>query len=409
MREPVLFVEHATRTSRRYRPGDPPVVVREHWRGGCLDTPDGPGATAHRFADGTDLVDHVRLPPRSRARAARVLHEPPAEPDAPDTELAAVAEAYDVELDWVTYRQDVVVGPPHRLRRDERCGCTVEVVVTSPEGIPCTDAVPWTGAGDTGRLHDVARGLREHVALPRAEYPAAGCSVALEPGRAGAFFHELVGHPLEGDIVLTSSSYLARRQGQRVAPEWLTVTDGCAESGKGVTASVDDEGNDVSTVDLLRAGRVAGALVDTATGELLHTARTGHGRRLDYRHPVIPRMRHTTAVVAGAAPAPVSRPVLRPRGLGLRWMNLLTGDFEFEIGGAVLDLGDDRPHRTGRATLAGNALTVLGALRPGAAETVAYFRASRGCGKLGQFPLPVSFANGGVVIPAEAVHVRADA
>lgn len=406
MGERILFVENVTRAVHRFRPGTPPSVERAHRRGACLDTHEAPGVSDHRFADGAELLERLSLPADSRARADRVLWEPTADPRVPDAELAVLADEHDVGLTWALYRQDVAVGPVERLRGDERLVCTLEVAATAPDGTSWSEVLPWTGGErDRDRLDAAVRAVRQHLALTVAGIPDGGVAVLLEPGRSGAFFHELVGHPLEGDVVATASSYLALRAGRRVAPEWLTVRDAPATPGTGFTAELDDEGVPVSSVDLLRAGVVAGSLADRATAELLGLASSGHGRRLDYRYPALPRMWHTEAVVEATEPARWSGPCLRPRGLGLRSMNLLTGDFEFELAGGVLDLGDGTARRTGPATLAGNGLTVLAALRPGSAESRGYLRASRGCGKLGQFPLPVSFANGGVLIPPEAIHV----
>jgi TldD protein len=190
----------------------------------------------------------------------------------------------------------------------------------------------------------------------------------------------------------------------------LRVSDGPAPAGEGLSAAVDDEGTSLRPVMLIEAGRVAGLLCDGLSGAPLGLPGNGHGRRLDYRHPLIPRMWHTRATALGCAPEePAGTLRLSPRGLRLRWMNVLTGEAEFVVEQAVLDAGDHRPHRVGRCVLSLRAGVVLSALRPGDGAVRGSGRATKGCGKLGQFPVVTTFANCGLWIPGEAVDVRSDA
>lgn len=409
MRPDVLFVESGVRATRTYRP-DGAVEVRESgWRGACAERRRSPGHATHRFADGDDLVGEWPLGPDDRERARGVLAASyataPATGDAP---LSAFAERHRVSLTLAVYHQRVAVGTPSGLVADERLCRTAEVTLDGRTGTPLSEVVPWDDQDGARRAEIAAGAVRGLAALTPAAGPLPACDVVLEPGRAGALFHELVGHPLEADVVASRSSYLARRLGERVAPPWLQVTDGAAVPGDGFAAAIDDEGTPVQTVSLVRDGLAEGVLVDGTTSGPLGRASTGHGRRLDYRLPVIPRMRHTAAFAKDAEPEAPGSVRLSPRGLRLRWMNLLTGDFEFAIAGALLEAGEGGPRLVGPAILAGNGLEVLAALRPGPGGPRSSYRASKGCGKLGQFPLVVSFANGGLWIPGEVVHVRAD-
>ena len=410
----VVFADSGTRAVRRYDGAGPRERVQA-WRGMCAEYRSRSGETTeHVYADGLDLLldPDLRLG-RAAAGQARALLAGPARPAGPppeaDQALRALAQHGEVTLAWAGVRQRVAVGDPGRLVTDERALCTVEV--TAARDPACSEVVRWDVtdvAVGVRRVEAAAGQVRTLAALPLAEPPAA-CDLVLEPGRAGSFFHELLGHPLEADIVAGRASYLSSRLGERIAPSWLTVTDGRPPPGDGMTASVDDEGTPVRTVELIASGRVSGVLSDRASAALSGAPSSGHGRRLDYRHPVIPRMWHTAAKVAAAAEQPQGAARLAPRGLQLRWMNLLTGDFEFAIQAASLDSGTGPPRRVGPCTVTGNALTVLAALRPGHAESLAAGRATRGCGKLGQFPLVTTFENSGLWIPSEAVRVRSDA
>ncbi|HEY6794636.1 MAG TPA: metallopeptidase TldD-related protein [Kineosporiaceae bacterium] len=437
----LVTVDHGLRRIRRYRPGEQPVTDEIRWRGTGLATLTMDGVE-HVFSDGPDLLADVRRLSRDAAEAARrVLGHPPdsgasspADGPAPDDGLAgegaALAERYGVRLVHAEYRQRVAVGPPTWLTRDERRLATVEIVDDAdPAWAEVVVLVPGDAAGNRERLEEAADQVRRTSSLPRAELTATGCDVVLDPGAAGPLFHELVGHPLEADVSAGGATWLADREGEQVAPSWLAVTDGPAPLGEGLAAAVDDEGTPVVTTPLIDRGRVAGPLRDrltaleaggpggthedvTAVGgaPAVGPGSTGHGRRLDYRHLVAPRMWHTRAHVVGDPPLqePPSAARLHPRGLQLAWLNPLTGEVEFRCADGVLDDGEGQPRRIGPFLLAGTGGELLAALRPGAGTVRGSGRARPWCAKLGQFPLVTTYANAAMWIPGEAVHVRDD-
>jgi TldD protein len=410
-----VFADHGMTGTRWYAPDGRLRVESTQWRGMCLQTPRRNGSD-HTFADGLDLLKGpVRLSDAARRVSRQVITGAvPGPPSAivaqVDRWLSGLARQHQVELTWATYRQQVAAGTVEAPVRDQRRLTTVEVVDPASPG--CSERVQWDDAdagGSRSRVERAIADVRWLAALPADDVPDILVDVVLDPGRAGALFHELVGHPLEADIVAGGTSYLAGRRGDQLAPAWLTVTDGAAPDGEGLTAIVDDEGVGIRTVALLDAGRVAGPLCDALSGESFDLGSNGHGRRLDYRHPLIPRMWHTRAIVTLAAPEePGGVARLYPRGIRLRRMNLLTGDAEFVAEEAVLDTGDRRPRRTGRCTITGRGTVLLAALRPGATTVRGGGRVGRGCGKLGQFPVVATFANSGLWIPGEAVDVRSD-
>lgn len=402
-----VFAESSYRVVARFEPRRPPRAVVDRWRGMCREsvTPDG---ADHIFADGTTMLsDRYRtadLTPDVVEQLRGLLGAGAAPPGPPD--LTVISDAYRATLVWAEFNQRALAGQGDRVTADTRTVRSVEVRRSVTLGQLYTAAVPWPTTSPGG-LAAVINEVEGFVALPPGTLPDRRCDVVLEAGRAGAFFHELVGHPLEADVVASGTSYLSGRSGDRVAPEWLYVYDDPSGGRYGATARVDDEGTPVTRADLISAGRVAGVLSDTLTARMLGTASTGHGRRLNYRHPVLPRMHHTVAEVVGAAPVEPGPVRLIPRGLQLRRMSLRTGDFEFTVTAGLLDDGVTAPRRVGPLVLAGNAARVLAALRPGTARVASVSaKADKGCGKLGQFPLPVTFANSGLWIPSDVVEVR---
>ena len=427
----VVFAESTARSVRRYVAGALRRAERVTRRGACVEQRLPPAGTRHLCADGTDLLGSRAA--RLSREAETVVHEvlatgpggPPERGGGPgpwlEEELCALSRsAASLSLTWAEYHQLAAVGSARHVVADERWLRTVEVQATAADGTVCAESVhvdPARPQESARRVRLAAREALRIAALPRALQVPRRCAVVLEPGWAGAFFHELVGHPMEGDIVAGRSSYLARRLGRAVAPGWLTVEDGPGAPGAGLVLAVDDEGTPVRTAAMLRGGVVAEPLTDLATARhagppgarppaAAGDAATGNARRLDYRHPAVPRMRHTVARHSGVPPQQPPGPWLAPRGLQLRWMNVLTGDFEFDVPLALLHGPDGGPRRVGPCTLAGNGLAVLAALRPGAPEVGCAGRARKGCGKLGQFPLVVSFGNSGLWFGGEAVDVR---
>jgi len=413
MTGPVVFAEHAQRATREFARNGHCSTAASQWRGMCAESrAAGTQDLDHWFAEGDGLLrDGTALrgfPPRSAAAFLRALDSvPPSDADPVDRALARRA-VDGLELTWSRYWQRAAVGDRDHVVADTRSFSSVEMRLRSPDDTTLVTAVPWRASQPGASAELVGRaaaGLRRAAALPSAGLPAQPYAIVLDPGHAGAFFHELVGHPLEADIVAGRSSYLATRAGQRVAPSWFSVWDGAGPPAGGVQARVDDEGTAVRPAMLIDHGRVADALSDASAASLLGRSSNGHGRRLDYRHFVLPRMWHTVAAGPGGDPECSGRPRLRLRGLQLRWMNLITGEFEFAVSTALLTTAE-RTVRVGPFVLGGHGADVLAQLRSaGTTVRTCGARATKGCGKLNQFPLPVSFANSALWFPVEAVHV----
>nr|WP_236673714.1 metallopeptidase TldD-related protein [Comamonas sp. JC664] len=224
--------------------------------------------------------------------------------------------------------------------------------------------------------------------------PHAVLPIVFPPGAAsGCFFHEVCGHPLEGDVVARGGSYLARRLGQAVAGAHVTVSDDPTDGHGALGFAWDDEGHAAQPVTLLREGHVDAPLLDARSAVALGRAPNGHGRRVSYRHPPLPRMAHTRVEPhAGHLDALMAD---LPHGLLVqhllpRQMDLLSGDFSFYIVEAR-EIRDGRPgRRVGPGILRGNGLDALAAIDAVGADAKNLF-ATRGCRKLDHGPLPVSF------------------
>ncbi|MBZ4418102.1 TldD/PmbA family protein [Myxococcus sp. RHSTA-1-4] len=371
------------------------------------------GGTEHSWSEVTgDAVPAGLLPIEVTPRAREVLAPVPVLADRGEPATEAVRRLVDVaraagaaHLDVLLREVDrrTLFASSGRQVEDHARYALLEVKAFHAGDGPPTDA--WRSAAfpDVAHLRaalpslealvdGLVRELRETT--PALPCPSGALSIVFPPGAASAcFFHEVCGHPLEGDVVARGGSYLARRLGQRVAGEHLTVRDDPTDGHGALGFAWDDEGDAARPVALLREGVVDAPLLDARSALALGLAPNGHGRRVDFRHPPLPRMAHTRVEPhqghLDALVADVSHGLL-VQHLTPRQMDLLSGDFSFYIVEAR-EIRDGRVgRRVGPGILRGNGLEALAAIDAVGADARNLF-ATRGCRKLDHGPLPVSF------------------
>lgn len=166
-------------------------------------------------------------------------------------------------------------------------GMTVEHVFTryarSAAGLPTGDQV----LAGVRTMADQLRALRQAPVLEPFTGPA-----ILDPTVAGVFFHEAIGHRLEGDRTrgMDEGKTLKDKLGQAVLPTFLSVIDDptvarLAGQDLNGTYAFDDEGAPAQRVELIRAG----VLVDFLRSRrpiLEFTNSNGHGRSSLPRDPM---------------------------------------------------------------------------------------------------------------------------
>ena len=109
--------------------------------------------------------------------------------------------------------------------------------------------------------------------------PAGEMKVVLGPGWPAKLIHEAIGHGLEGDFNRKKTSAFHNLVGQRVASERVTI--------------IDDEGTPTERTVLIENGILKNFMQDRLNARLMNTKSTGNGRRENYKHIVLPRMRNT--------------------------------------------------------------------------------------------------------------------
>ena len=393
MRHAIFFLERREQLRLPERPGGAPSSFQAASGAGRTEWQE--GGVHHHFWEGREVPGEPAL-----TSALQALCESPGidRSLAPALlELLTGLEATGATALFQEVLQDVLVGVPGSLRADRRRVAWLELRAPGGALLELPFASATHVLADATRLQAHAE---ETVARGRARAQAAPCpsgalTIVLAPGSdAGVLFHELCGHPLEGDVVLRQASYLATRRGERVAPEFVTVSDDPTAGTGGVAYSLDDEGTPARSADLLHGGRVAEPLMHRTSAAALGLEANGHGRRLDFRHLALPRMSHTVvrphqgslgSLCAGVADG------LLVTYLTPRFIHLMSGDFCFHIPEARRIQDGVVGAHVKPGLLRGNALAALAGIQAVGAD-VATFHGLKGCGKLDQGGLPVSFA-----------------
>jgi TldD protein len=215
--------------------------------------------------------------------------------------------------------------------------------------------------------------------------------VILDNELAGVFIHEAFGHLSEADFVYENPQ--AREMmtlGRRFGNPVLNVGDHGAAAGLRGTLPFDDEGTPTQDTPLIREGILVGRLHSRETAAAMGEAPTGNARAISFRHAPIVRMTNTYIAAGQGTPADLMRDIkLGVYACGAFGGQTLLENFSFTAAyghmirdGQVAELVKD-------VVLAGNLFQTLGHIeRIGGDFT--WNQMGGGCGKGGQFPLPVT-------------------
>ena len=170
-----------------------------------------------------------------------------------------------------------------------------------PRELPRPDRV----RDDIEKMIESLRVLRSAAAIEPYSGPA-----MLLPSAAGTFFHETLGHRLEGERLLseTEGHTFKGRIGSEILPTFLSVYDDptlARYDGRSLYGhyTVDDEGVRPSRVALVAHGKLKGFLLSRTTVPGFRRS-NGHGRHAEYEDPMA---RMGTLVVETSEPTPTDR------------------------------------------------------------------------------------------------------
>lgn len=218
--------------------------------------------------------------------------------------------------------------------------------------------------------------------------------VLLPPGAdAGAIFHELCGHPFEGDVVHRGASCFSGNRGATVASDFLSVADHPRLDSGGCGYRFDDEGAPARQVLLIDRGRVGEPMRDRLEAEACGAAPDGHGRRTSFRFGALPRVSHTEVLPHAGDFAGILGSTANGLWVGQatpRHVNPLTGEFSFWVDEGRLIRDGVLGATVGPTLLRGTILDALRGIDAVGGDQRTSFGV-KGCSKLDQPGLPVSF------------------
>jgi TldD protein len=272
----------------------------------------------------------------------------------------------------------------------EQADLTLQVTVYAAGGAGM--AAGSLSVGSAGDLRVVA-GLEPRVEAVCQAAVDSAAAPACEPGSydvvcdgslAGIWAHETIGHLAEADHQQPGAAPVV------AGPAFLTVIDTGGLPGQRGHVAVDDEGVPCADVDLIRDGVIGGRLHSRATASLFGEAPTGNARAVSYRHPPIPRLR-TTRILPG--PHQVGEMIAGTRD-GLLATGFYGGQtdrlsFAFTPAQCRRITGGEVRGLVRPPVLSGTIAGALGRIDM-IGDRACERDTSASCGKLGQWPLPVS-------------------
>ena len=245
-------------------------------------------------------------------------------------------------------------------------------------------------------VQDRAAGFREAAAravrlLDAPRVPGGTYPVILDPELAGVFIHEAFGHLSEADFVYENPQ--AREMmtlGRRFGTPALTVGDNGAAPGLRGTLPYDDEGTPTQDTILIKDGILVGRLHSRETAAAMGERPTGNARAVSFRHPPIVRMTNTYIANGQGTFDDLIRDVkLGVYACGAFGGQTMLENFSFTAAygymirdGGVAELVKD-------VVLAGNLFQTLARIDRIAGD-FRWNQMGGGCGKGGQYPLPVT-------------------
>ena len=214
--------------------------------------------------------------------------------------------------------------------------------------------------------------------------------VVIDQMLAGVFIHEAFGHLSEADFVYENPK--AREMmtfGRRFGQSILNVyDDGSIPDVRGTTL-YDDEGTPARRNWLIKDGMLVGRLHSRQTAAKMGEAATGNARAVSYRFAPIVRMTNT-AIDNGTA---TFDDLIKDIKLGIYACDAYGGEtqlenFSFSSSYAYMIRDGRIAEMVKDVILAGNLFTTLGNIDL-IGNDFKWLNTGGGCGKAGQFPLPV--------------------
>jgi TldD protein len=256
--------------------------------------------------------------------------------------------------------------------------------------------VPFGSSSDYSILenldNEVIKKSRLAVSLLDADVPQGGeYPVIIDQHLGGVFIHEAFGHLSEADFIFENPNLKKiMRIGNKIGSEILNVFDsGDIPSLRGYL-EYDDEGVKTQNVQLIKNGVLNGHLHSRETAYKMNEVPTGNARAVSFAFAPIPRMR-TTYIENGKDNfedfvADIKKGIYAKGSFGGQTNGEM---FTFVSDEAYLIENGKIGQLLKNVSLSGNVFETLKNI-VGVADDFEIRDSGGGCGKAGQFPLPVS-------------------
>ncbi|MFP3953623.1 MAG: TldD/PmbA family protein [Candidatus Acetothermia bacterium] len=216
-------------------------------------------------------------------------------------------------------------------------------------------------------------------------------TVLLNPKLAGVFIHEAFGHLCEADHFYKNERLQEiMRIGEKFGPNDLNVVDDGYISGRRGNTPFDDEGVQREKTYLVKDGKLNNFLHSRETAAKMGERPTGNARAVSYRHEPIVRMTNTYIENGDQT----FQEMIKSVDKGIYAIDAYGGQtqleqFTFSAGhGRLIENGKIGPVLKD-VVLTGNIFETLGNVA-GIGDDLEIIGSGGGCGKGGQFPLPVT-------------------
>ncbi len=242
------------------------------------------------------------------------------------------------------------------------------------------------------REQDVEDAVRDALMLLKAERVKGGTyTVVLDPEIAGVFIHEAFGHLSEADHVYRNEKLKdIMVLGKRFGPDFLNVVDDGSLQGERGYIAIDDDGVIPERTYLIKNGKLNARLHSRFTAALMDEKPTGNSRALNFTYHPIVRMTNTLIEAHESS----FEELLDGIDRGLYVVGAIGGQTELEMftfsSRKAFEINDGKLGKMVRdVILSGNVFeTLMNIDRIG--NDLKLHGGLGGCGKGGQYPLPVS-------------------
>lgn len=228
--------------------------------------------------------------------------------------------------------------------------------------------------------------------LLHAKPVVAGCyPVILSPETAGVFAHESFGHKSEADFMIGDETMKKEWAiGKKVGADILSIYDSGIGAGSGY-CPFDDEGNAAGKTYLIKNGVLTGRLHSATTAAELGEEPTGNARAINCDFEPIVRM---TGTVIEAGDKTVEQLFAGiEHGYFIKTYKHGSGMSTFTIAPAIAyEIVDGKIGDPAKiAVITGNVFETLNLIEGLSDKAEVISSIMGGCGKMEQYPLPVSF------------------